>query len=453
TDNGYVLTGLRGGAYDPDTGLFAPVTLSSHQGWQDVEYFVNQFNALADITTGSLRHSLIIGAEYSDLKVINGVYEVTNAGATNCVTAGRGGLSPNYCITDENRNVIVDDLGGMLQRQIVRGGADSTWEVETFSAYVMDTIDVTPWLTVHGGFRIDAFDYANAVNSRGTLSDYTYSDTLWNGHAGVVLKPTTDGMFYFSWGTSKNINGGESDLGGNCGYGGVCVVDGVTDVGDGKPESSTNLELGTKWELFDHHLLLTAALFQLTKDDVFESGNEDSYSNFGSLNTGKHRIRGVEVGLVGNITEKLSGQIGATFMKSKILRTIATPPSSAPAGSSYIGKRLSNFANRHVTGQLRYQATPAFAFGGTATYKGKMYTGQPDTAAGYDFDLDVYTNKVPSYWVFDAFASYKINQNFSARLNVTNVGDKDYYLAGYRSGHFLYKGDERRVALTLSGRF
>jgi len=60
---------------------------------------------------------------------------------------------------------------------------------------------------------------------------------------------------------------------------------------------------------------------------------------------------------------------------------------------------------------------------------------------------------VPDYWTFDAFATYTFNQNFSARVNVKNLTNEDYYLAGYRSGHFLYKGDERRATLTLTGRF
>ena len=36
---------------------------------------------------------------------------------------------------------------------------------------------------------------------------------------------------------------------------------------------------------------------------------------------------------------------------------------------------------------------------------------------------------------------------------VQNIGDEDYYTAAYRSGAFLYKGDERRGTVTLTGRF
>jgi catecholate siderophore receptor len=450
TENGYVVTGLRGGAFSATTGNFAPLTLSTHQGWQEVDYFVNQLNAIGKFATGSLQHTLIVGAEYSDQEVRNGVFQITNTGTPNCGTS--------YCLTSAgpDRTVVAGDIGSLLGRQITRGGEDSNWQVETWSFYLMDTIDLTPWLTLHGGVRLDTFDYSNTITALNRpvgdplrTTDYSYGDTLWNGHAGVVVKPHEEGMVYFSWGTARNINGGESDLGSSCGYGGICVPnDGTSSIGDGRPETSTNFELGTKWDLFDDRFMVTAALFQTTKDDVFE-GAGTGYEPGGSLNTGKHRIKGVELGLVGNITPQLSGQIGATFMDSEILRTSA----AAPAGETFVGKNLSNFANKHFTGQLRYQATAAFAFGGTATYKGAMYTGQPDSAAMYNFTLDTYTYKVPSYWTFDAFASYKLSSNIAARVNVTNLSNENYYVAGYRSGHFLYKGDERRATLTLTGRF
>ena len=444
--NGYVLTGLRGGAYDPDTMLFAPVTLSTHQGNQEVEYFVNQFNLSADVFTGALYHQIIFGAEYSDQSVANGTYDLTTNGATNCVTPGRGGLSPNFCITDENRNVIFSDsdIHTLLQRDIAYGQIDSDWNVETLSLYLMDTVEVNEWLTLNGGVRIDSFDYTNAVVGRGATAPtlFEYEDVLWNGHAGITLKPHEEGIVYFTWGTARNINGGESDLGGNCGYGGICVDDG-TDIGDSMPESSTSFELGTKWGLFGDRLLLTGALFQITKDDVFESAG-DGYSFGGSLNTGENRVRGFELSMVGNITNSLMVQLTGAIMDSEV--TDSNDPDK-------VGLSLANFAEESFNAQFRYQVTPQFAFGGTATYRGEMYTGQPDDAASYNAALGVYNYTVPDYWTFDAFATYRINPALQVRLNVTNLTDEDYYLAGYRSGHFLYMGDERRATLTLTGRF
>ena len=48
------------------------------------------------------------------------------------------------------------------------------------------------------------------------------------------------------------------------------------------------------------------------------------------------------------------------------------------------------------------------------------------------------------------FAAYRFNKKIDMRVNILNVGNKDYYTAVYRSGSFLYKGDARAVRVTLN---
>ena len=114
--------------------------------------------------------------------------------------------------------------------------------------------------------------------------------------------------------TSSNVNGGESDLGGNCGYGGICGL--PRQVRDSKPERTRNLEPGTKWSLPDDNLLPTAAAFQVTKDDVTENVGDD-YETLGTLDTGENRVRGLEFSVVGNVTDEdcyLAGYRSGSFV-------------------------------------------------------------------------------------------------------------------------------------------
>ncbi len=438
SNNGYVATGARGDSEG------ASIALSTHQGWQDVSYFVNQLNVIGKFETAGMAHNLIVGSEYSDHKVTNGTYSYTATGATNCTSRGSGA----YCLTDEDGNSLVANsaIHSLMQREITKGSWDSIWHMRTLSFYAMDTLDVTPWLSLNGGVRLDAVDFSLATYSSNTATrtDYYINDTLWNGNAGISLKPLEELMVYVTWSTASNINGGESDLGANCGYGGLCV-DANVPLSAGKPEVSNAFEAGVKWDLFDDRLLITAAAFQTTKDNVYETaGRGSDYTPSGTLNTGKTRVKGIEIGLVGNITDRLSAQIGGTVMKAEVLKSY---------DDANVGRTLSNFADTQVTGQVRYQATSAFALGVTGTYKSAMYAGQPDSAASYSSDYGRYTYRVPSSTVFDAFAEYKFTSNLSARVNVQNIGDVDYYTAAYRSGAFLYKGDERRGTITLTGRF
>jgi catecholate siderophore receptor len=438
SENGYVVTGARfaNTSANAPGGAYPSATLSTHQGWQEVEYLANQTNLFVDTELFGRKHQFVFGLEYTDHDVLNGIYRVTNTGAFNCAT-GTSATPNGFCVFGPNGRP-VSNLNTLLGRQITRGPWDIDWGVKSVSAYAMDTLDLTDRLTVFAGVRFDDYKLKLGTQNATTLAvtRYSYSDNLWNGHLGLTYKLTDEGMVYAAWASSADINGGESDVGTNSGYGGLIVFNGRIGA---QPERSQNLEVGTKWNLFSERLLLTAALFKSTKSDVMEGAN---YTTFGTFNTGKNRVRGVEFGAAGAVTDKLSVQAGVTFMKSKVLKS-ATPAN--------VGKRLSNFANASASVQARYQATEKFYFGGAARYEGKRYAGQPDTAAV--FGPPGYTIPVPAYTVYDLFAAYQLTRSLEARVNVNNVTHKDYYLAGYRSGSFLYRGDGRSARFTLNYEF
>jgi len=452
TENGYVVTGAGGSTRD-ETDVTAPgvatITFSTHNGWQEVDYFVNQLNAYVTSDIADLKHEFIFSAEYSDMGVLNGSYNNTNTGATNCTVGGRRGVQESYCGLDGDGNTVAN-INSLLGREITKGDQKSDYNIETISLSVMDTVDVTDALSVFVGVRMDSFDYTNEIGAGSDDSTlWAYDDVLWNGHAGVVYKLAEEGNIYATYSTATNINGGESDVGGNCGYGGLCGD--VEDVGVGKPESVENLELGTKWDLFDDKLLFTAAVFQITKSDVMEGAD---YDTTGTQNTGKNRVKGVEVSVTGNITDDLSVIFGASVMSAEILESFNNGVNTSVNGrtgetqvtTDVRGRNLANFADESAYLQLRYQATPAFSLGGSLTYSSEVFTGQPDTAASE-------TLGVPSYSVIDVFASYDVNEQLSVRLNVANIADKEYYLTAYRSGTFTYLGAAQSAKLTVSYEF
>jgi catecholate siderophore receptor len=445
TDNGYVVTGARistRNAIDPIAPGAETFTLSTHQGWQEIEYFVNQTNLILDTSIAGLENKFAFTLEISDEKVLNGVYNVDSTGATNCITTGRGGSpSDSYCFIDLNGNP-VDSINNLMGRQITKGNSDSDFQVETISLSIMDTIDFSDRFSLTLGLRADSFDYRNVVINGGTTTEYKYDDVLMNYQLAAVYDITDNGKFYFNVSTSDNINGGESDTGSNCGYGGLCVDDSI-DYANVDPEHSENFEIGTKWNLMDEKLLVSAALFQITKSDVMETaGRGSSYDPQGTLNTGENRVEGIEFSIAGNLSENISAVFGASFMDSEILKSVASP--------ERVGKRLSNFADNSGFLQLKHQATPRFSYGAIATYKSEVNTGQPDSSADFDATTGEYSYTIPSYTVVDVFAKYDFTNKLSLSANINNVNDKDYYLAAYRSGAFTYIGDARNAQLTLS---
>nr|WP_272916582.1 TonB-dependent receptor [Tsuneonella aeria] len=449
SDNGYVVTAAAGNttsATGPG-GAYPTITFSTHQKFQKVDYFATQTNLLISSDMMGGKNDLIIGAEYTDHSVKNGNWLNTNTGAFNCRTGTAAGSAlNNYCgIGADGRPV--SNLNSLLGRSIVRGAVNQDYHVETLSAYVMDTLDITDALTVFGGVRFDTYDYSLGVTGGNppAVTQYEYSDSFWNGHLGVTYELGELGMIYASVATAADINGGESDVGTNAGYGGLLLVDG--ELPDAIPERSMLYELGTKLNLFDNRFLLTASVFQIDKDDVFEAAGS-GYTPTGTGNTGANRTRGFELGLAGNITPIWSFQGGLTVMDAEITKSAANP--------LRVGKTLSNFADFQASLLTRIQPTDAFALGFAVKHKSKRYAGQPDTAPAFTTRPDgtfFYNQPVPAYTVGDAFVEYRFNENIEFRLNANNLTDEKYYLAAYQSGRFLYKGDARQVVGTLTLRY
>ena len=423
TENGYIATGAKADGVDA-------LRLSTHNGWQDVDYFVNQTNLHLDKWISGKKHEFLFGAEYSDHKVVNGTYDFNGA------TTRLSGVSFNDY-----------QLNNTLDRSLAtKDDWDSDWQVKTLSFSAMDTVDLTDKLTAFAGLRYDIYDYNlkaywdhDGDGRSGTprvLGDFKDSSSIWNYHLGATYKIRPNANIYASYATASDINGGESDVGTSSGYGGA-AIDSSGSMSS-KPEKTTSIELGTKWQFNDGKVLASASVFHIEKSDVMEGSG---YESTGSFNTGKNQVQGIELGLTGNITDKLSGQIGLAIMNAEVLDS---------ATQDNIGKTLSNFADNTASAQLKYRFTDKFELGGAAKYESKKYAGQPDTAAGYSSTTGEYSQPIPEYWVFDAFANYRFNKNIDVRFNINNLLDEDYYLAGYRSGSFLYKGDARNYRVTLN---
>ncbi len=443
TKNGYITTGASGTTRDASDTIApgaATISLSTHQGYQDVSYASTQFNLFWNTELFDLENNFVFGLEYTDEDVENGVYSIDNNNPTNCQISGRNGVSGGYCIIGGDGNP-VSNIDQLIGRTYSKDYNDAVLNIKTVSFYMMDTVHLTEQLDLYYGARVDSFDYSNDTISRGTETDYDYSDTMYNGNIGLIYDFSEDVNIYANYSTATNINGGESDLGASCGYGGVCGD--PTQVEDSDPERVQNIELGTKI-MIDDNYLLSASIFQITKDDVMESVGDDDYASLGTLNTGENRVKGIEIGLVGNITDALSVQFSATVMDAEILDSIT---------ESNVGLTLSNFAEKSAYLQLRYEINDSFVIGGDYAYQSEMYAGQPDSAAGYDATNNRYSIVVPSYQVVNLFANYYATDDLSFRLNIGNAFDETYYTAAYRSGSFMYLGNATSTKLTATYEF
>ncbi|MGR1582920.1 TonB-dependent receptor [Thalassobius sp. S69A] len=299
--------------------------------------------------------------------------------------------------------------------------------VDTKSIYALDTVELSRQWTVAGGLRIDHYDIERTGTDRaGDAYALSRSDTMLNGSLSVTYKPSDKLRIYGAAATSTNPMGQEIASGGGY-YGGLDTN------GEGlKPEQNLSLELGAKYEL-NNHLLLTAALFQTTKDNAREDVGRGADAV--TSDTLKYRVRGIELGVAGKVNDRVGLFGGAVFSDSEILDS---------ATADYIGESLPTITHKQFNLLVTYDVSDDLMLGLQTNFVGKRDLGSTVPNG----------NVLPSHWTFDLVGSYAINKATSVRFGIDNITDKTYYDTAYRSGEpFTYVGPGREIWASLDMKF
>jgi catecholate siderophore receptor len=347
-------------------------------------------------------------------------------------------------------------------------GLPTKTAIDTQSVYVIDTANYNDKVILNGGVRYDNYDVKAA--GFGTVAG-TVVPSLWgaqevrsgmpNFNLGLTLKPMPIGSVYVAYATSTNPVGSEFD-GTSAQYGGLAgFLPGNPNQVFG-PEKNKAIEVGTKWELFDRHMLVTAALFQTEKENAREAQNVNSvaaaaaipgctYTLTGGANEScisagaAYRIRGIDLGMGGKLTDRWSMTAGLVLMQSEVTKSLVPSPQKLLYPTN-VGLPLANVAHQSFSLLTKYQLNDIWELGGQAVYRSQMYGGT-FLAANQGTTL-------PSYWRFDAFAEAQLDKNWSAKIFVANLTNKLYYDALYQSATpFVFVAPGRSVSMVVSARF
>lgn len=417
TLNDYVLTNPGDGQvkYDPGTNQYW-LLRGLKSRWQKSTTLANVTELTGAFETGSLKHSFNIGIELSRETTKNASYNVSTTTGSACpaVFAGKMDCTPLF---NPNPN---DPWSGSITRGPLSLDAKST----TQAAYFFDSIELNEQFSINAGLRYDRYKIS------GTSGD-DYSEGSWNMfnyQLGLVYKPAPNGSIYVSYATAStppSMSGGDQDslsMGRN----------NPTKVGDLKPEKSRTIELGTKWNLLDDRLGLTAAIFDNERRDAQIEVDPGVFAQ-----AGKTRVRGLELGINGKITPKWAVYGGYAYLDSKLVKGAYSNVNE--------GDPLTNTPKHSFSLWTTYKALPPLTVGAGAYYVGKTYGGSGQGTAGGGAS----GTYMPAYWRFDAMAAYQVNKHFSLQLNALNLTDKVYY-AHNNGNHHADFGPGRQVILTAN---
>lgn len=398
----------------------------------DTDAFTDQLALTGKFNTGRLKHSFNLGAEYSDQETDRTQYIIdgkntTGAGYNACTPEN---IATGWCTSVQNPN------RGQWTGTISTEGADRyNIENENTSIYFLDSIEFSPQWILDLGLRWDDYSAKQTMTYGARNSAVLGSSTtpptakagdkvaikndsdFINYQVGLVYKPVENGSIYASYATSSNpvgVDGGDGSEG---------ITAAIQNL---KPEEVRTMELGTKWDVLNDKLNLTAAIFRTEKTNTRATADDGTTKNIGET-----RVDGFELGVNGNITEKWALSAGYTYLDSELVDD---------GTGLNDGKQVQNVAKNSATLWTTYQVMPQLTLGAGAIAMDKVYGNAANT------------KWVPGYVRYDAMARYNVNKNVDLQLNVNNLADTRYFTKAY-SSHYATEAEGRSAVLSLNFKY
>ncbi|WAT19216.1 TonB-dependent siderophore receptor [Aurantiacibacter sp. MUD11] len=344
------------------------VNLSGYESGTDRVNVIVQANIVGQFETGSLGHTLLIGAEATTSETDSVRDRVLfNNGTATSVTV-------NLADT-----IAVPAFTLAPQRA-------SASELSTVSLYAQEQLDIGI-LQLVAGVRYDRFD----LESTDFIASFSGArvDEKVSPRFGVILKPQDNLSIYASYAESFLPSAGDQ-----------FTVLSQQDQGL-EPESFENLELGLKWAPH-RELLLTAAVFRLTRSNT---PSVDPTTNLTTL-VGESTVEGFELGLVGEPVDGLSVSLGYTYLDAEITDS---------ADATDIGTVLQQVPEHQVTAWARYDVTDRLGFGAGVIHQSDQFASNSNNVV------------LPAYTRVDAAIFFEATDTLSLQVNVENLFDEDYY--------------------------
>jgi iron complex outermembrane receptor protein len=375
---------------DPFTNGYRISPFDRYDDWQHKTAFVD---FTGEFSLAGIEHQFLIGANYLDYFY----QQQIKRGTAQTVIPGQVVIKPELDYHQGNLSI--------------------PSEYKYYGFYLQDLMTLNEQWKLLAGVRYDE-QKKDGVGG----NSYAVSPKF-----GVIYSPMSNGSIYVNYSKSFTPQGGVTD---------PLNVNHNTDL---KPEYGIQYEVGTKWELFDDSLLLTAAIFDITLENISitealtasDPLSENGTYTWITTQGGEQKHRGVEVGAQGKIGD-------SWFVTSSMMYLDA----EYQTGDEREGKTPIDAPEWSANIWTRYEVTDKLAMNFGAIYVGERFANT--------------TNSITKdgYVRFDIGAAYTMDimgKDVSLRANVRNLFDTEYLDGG--SDRMVTIGQDRNFSVAVEAKF
>ena len=287
----------------------------------------------------------------------------------------------------------------------------SETEYDYYGIYVQDLITFSPQWQLSLGGRYDKQTREDANNES------------FVPKVGVLYHPNASATIYASYSEGFEPQGSDTLVNEDDINNGM-KLDAVT---------SEQKEIGVKWQLFDDRLMLSGALFDISKNgtlvtETLDIPVGDLISETNQI--GEQRHKGVELTAQGAATDRLFVMASTMYLDANYERD-----------EDLEGKRPTDAPKWSASLWTRYELNDAIAFNAGAFYEGERFADSANTIT-----KDAYTR-------VDVGATYKLKvskTDVNLRLNIENLFDEDYLAGGGTNNVTIGESTNVRLAAQFS---
>ena len=393
-DNQIITAGGWSGAVSPD----GTVTRGANVYDENISHFAVDNNFQADFNTGVIGHTLLLGLDHqrvnTDYRWLFGSAPTSNI------------INPVY--GQDFSNISYTAFQNYNQKRRNTG------------LYIQDQLSLDAWRLTLGG-RWDRLDTDSVFYNANNAKDHR-RDSAFSGNAAL--------SYVFESGLTPYISYAES----------FQAEAGGTNGRTYRPSTGKQYEAGVKYQAPGSDLLLTAAVYDLTRQNILSTNNSGVTSPVGEV-----EVRGFELEAIGNVTENLKLTASYTYANSKMTKVGDPLDKNRPLP-------LTPEHQASIWADYDWSVGPLAGFG---IGFGARFVGSTDniSVGSVGFVRDTSDGHSSAYTVYDAAVRYDLGQldaslrGASIALNAENLFDKEYLATC--DGFYCYAGDPRRVTASL----